>query len=118
MPMSIDGVIRENNVKSMILPFFAKFKKHYCSHCGSKYHITWITQLIQRDSPEAEGKDLAFGPAWLFKKPIKYSFAIFECPSCGKRISIKDQYIIENPGAWVRSRDDYQQYLLFHNDKQ
>lgn len=118
MSTSIDGVIRENNVKRMILPFFAKFRKHFCSECGNQYRITWITQLIQRGSPEAEGKNLAFGPAWLFKKPIKYSFAIFECSTCGKKISIKQQYLVEKPGAYVRFTDDYEQYLLLYNDKQ
>ena len=88
MSMSIDSVIRENKFK-VVHPFFAKFKKHYCNKCGKRLKISWITQVIHRNSPEAYGKDLAFGPAWLFKKPIKYTFAVFECMSCGNKLSIK-----------------------------
>jgi len=110
MPMSMDGVIRENNVKVLVHPFFAKFKKHYCINCGKLLKISWITQFIHRDSPEAVGKDLAFGPTWLFRKPIKYTFAVFECTSCRYILSINDQYIIEHPYAKAPLYDDYHQY--------
>ena len=115
MPMSIDGVIRENKVKVMVHPFFVKFKKHYCNMCGERLKISWITQIIHRNSPEAEGKDLAFGPEQLFKKPIKYTFAIFECPYCEHKLSIYDQYVIEKPYATRPTYDDYHQYLKAQN---
>lgn len=111
MSISIDGVIRENNIKKIVHPVFAKFKKHYCKACSNPLRIVWISQTIYRGSPEAEGKDLVFGPAWLFKKPIKYTFAIFECISCGEKISISDQYIFEKPNAKPPKYDDYHQYL-------
>lgn len=117
MSLSFDGVIREDHVKVIVHVIFAKFKKHTCGRCGGFYKIAWIKQLIHRNSPEAEGKNLVFGPAWLFKKPIHYSFAIFECPSCGHRISIPDQYCIEKPLAIPPRYDDYHQYLKTQNPK-
>ena len=113
MSMSIDGtIIRENNVKKMVRPFYAKFKKHYCISCGSSLKMVWISQSIYRNSSEAVGKRLVFGPSWLFKKPIMYSFAIFECQKCGQKISINDQYYSDYPNKHrpINEYDDYHQY--------
>lgn len=119
MPLSMDTVvIREDDLKIMTRPFFVKFKKHYCTKCGSNLKIAWITQLIERDSCEALGKNLAFGPKWLFKKPIKYTFAIFECTNCHNRISIGDQYFFQNPHKKERHLKKYPNYYLsddYHN---
>lgn len=118
MSVSTDGtIIRENNIKIYVRPFFARLKKHFCDSCGSSLEIIWITQQIYRNSPEAEGKKLAFGPSWLFKKPIKYSFTIFKCTKCDKKISINDQYFIEHPEKHrpLNMYDDYHQYCKTQN---
>lgn len=126
MSLSIDGVIREDNIKKMERPIFVKFKKHYCNQCGNHLKIIWITQMIDRDSPEAEGKNLAFGPKIFFKKPIKYTFAIFECVSCKQRLSIDDQFYHEKPNKLqkyekkhgdYKLKDDYHIYLKSMQEK-
>lgn len=112
MSLSIDGVIREDNVKKLKHPIFARFKKHYCNQCEARLKIVWITQMIHRDSPEAKEKNLAFGPKILFKKPIKYTFAIFECTSCKHRLSIDDQFYFEKPKKLAKYERKYGDYKL------
>ena len=109
MSVSFDVVTNYSNIKRMAHPLFVKIKKHYCSKCGKSLEIAWINQIIYRNSPEAEGKNLPFV---LTKKPIKYVFAVFECRSCGDKISINDQYNIEKPHMAIQPPyDDYHQYL-------
>ena len=112
MSLSIDGVIREDNVKKLGRPIFAKFKKHYCNQCGNRLKIVWITQMIHRDSPEADGKNLAFGPKIFFNQPIKYTFAIFECTFCKHRLSIDDQFYFEKPEELEKYEKKYGDYKL------
>lgn len=114
MSVSFDVVTNYNRIKRMVHPLFVKLKKHGCSQCGQNLKISWINQVIYLNSPEAEGKDLPFGSA---KNPIKYTFAIFECTSCGHKISINDQYSIEKPHKAKRVvYDDYHQYLKMQKD--
>ena len=100
---------REYKVKVLIKPFFAMFKKHYCFHCGELLHITQITHSIFRNLPESLGKGLYFG---ISNKPIQYTFTVFECSKCKRKLSISDQYYLENPNKKNRLKyDDYHQYL-------
>ncbi len=90
---------------SMIRPFYAKFKKHYCQKCGELLSITWVTHYgIKKGSKEAKYRYFMFD---IFNHPIDYTFAVFECPLCGNRLSINDQYYLGNPQKLKKDIDYY-----------
>lgn len=108
---------REYKACYLVKPYFAKFKKHKCTNCGGELKLFKITQMISPETPEAVGKPLYFG---LSKKPISYSFFAFECCKCENKLSIYDQFFIENPNKLekynrkygdYKLKDDYHSYL-------
>jgi hypothetical protein len=112
------GAFRVGKVKQMTRAPFVILKKHYCSSCNGKLEISWVTQMIHEGTPEAKKKNLLFG---FDGKPVQYTFAIFECNKCGNKLSINDQYYVENPKKLkkdelnqcdYRLTDDYHSYLV------
>lgn len=101
---------------SMTRAIYAKFKKHYCSKCGELLSVEWITHKgIKKGSPEQFGKNIRYD---FFKTPVDYTFAIFECSKCRYKLSIDDQYFLENPHKLEKYNNKYGDYRLkddYHN---
>ena len=110
-------IYKTNDGKHIDRGFFVIFKKHFCKQCGDRLNISWITQIIKKDTSEAKGKNIRFD---IFGHPVKYTFAFFECTNCGNKLSINDQYFLEKPhklnkynlrNGDYRLKDDYYVYL-------
>ena len=101
--------IYSKNASSLDKPFFAKLKKHDCHKCGHQLKLAKINQLIKPGSHEIKGKSFRFD---LMGNSVSYTFSIFECIKCGNKISIVDQYYIENPNKKNSVKyDDYHLHL-------
>ena len=115
MPMGAKPIHKTKNF-TLIRPIYAKFKKHYCSKCNGKLELVYVTHYaIKKGSPEEYGKYIRYD---FFNTPVDHTFRIFECKKCGYKLSIDDQYFIENPNKLKKYNNKYGDYRLkddYHN---
>lgn len=84
-----------HGVKYVCNDFFYLIKKHFCPDCKTLLKKVKVSRIVNSSSPEAKDFDFTSGDSWLFGD-IKFIWKEFECPKCGRRITVKEMQKIEN----------------------
>jgi transcription initiation factor IIE alpha subunit len=65
-------------------------KKHHCPDCGSILKTVEVSKVIDPKSQEREGHDFQLGHDTYMVGPTRFVCKEFECPNCGKHLTVKE----------------------------
>lgn len=72
-------------------PFKLKFRKHYCSNCGSKLSMIKHCKIVSQKSSEAKYNDFHFSSSGYPIGPCEFIHKVFYCPRCLRIIEFVTQ---------------------------
>jgi uncharacterized protein YlaI len=77
-------------------PFWVTLRNHFCPDCGEIVTVTTESKVVNSKSPEAKDFDFsdACGDVNMVGN-IKFTWTLFECPVCKRRVSIEEMKHIE-----------------------
>lgn len=75
-------------------PFYINWKKHYCPECHERLDKIKVSKIVNSKSPEAKDFDFSTFDSYMIGN-VKFIWTEFQCPVCGKQISIDDMKRIE-----------------------
>ena len=76
-------------------PFYVNWKKHYCPECHEKLEKIKVSKIVNSRSPEAADFDFLNTCDTYMIGNVKFIWTEFQCPACGKQISIDEMKKIE-----------------------
>ena len=75
-------------------PFYVNWKKHYCPECHERLKKIKVSKIVNSRSPEAKDFDFSTFDSYMIGN-VKFIWTEFQCPACGKQISIDEMKKIE-----------------------
>lgn len=82
--MKIHGIQRIRSI-----PFWVRFRKHFCPNCQNLLKTTRISRIVNSNSEEAKDYDFSSGETYMTGN-IKFIWTAFLCSACGKTYSLED----------------------------
>lgn len=79
---------------SISSPFFAYFKKHYCTKCSSQLSVRFKSKIVNSESPEAKYYDFTVADGYV-RGNVDFRTAILQCYNCGAEYKIDEMRKIE-----------------------
>ena len=68
---------------------YAVLKKHFCPICGSKLKFSYMSKIVNSDSPQSAEYDFSLADNYLVGE-IEFRKRCFYCPKCDLKISFND----------------------------
>ena len=69
---------------------YVSIKKHKCPECGSILKTVEFSKIVDSASSEKDSDGLKMDHNTYFVGPIKVISKEFECPNCGKHLTVKE----------------------------
>lgn len=91
---------------SISRPFFAYFKKHYCTKCSSQLSVRFKSKIINSESPEAQYYDFTDADGYPIRGNVDFRIGIFQCYYCGAEYKINEIRKIEKEDKKKRKEEE------------
>lgn len=82
-------------------PFFAYFKKHYCTKCSSQLSVRFKSRIVNSESPEAIHYDFTVADGYV-RGNVDFRTTILQCYNCGAEYKIDEMRKIEKRNKKIR----------------
>ena len=69
---------------------YVSMKKHKCPECGSILETVDVSKVVDPKSPDKDSVDFKMDYNTYFVGPTKFISKEFECPNCGKHLTVKE----------------------------